>query len=145
MFTWIRSWYWNRKRGIFRFWDGRKYVRVDPLLALDKLVSDPDMDLVRDFKLSEEGNMEATKRLVAGAERAFGMKGYEEGGLTITEAVSVLSEFILWMHELKKKVDSIPMPSQPSDSTSSRDESPTNGRSESGSIPNESKSVEVGS
>lgn len=103
----ILNWFLNRNRTIFRFYNGKKRVSIDPIHCAMKLANDPDY-LPRHIDEALNGDDEALQICSAAADRAFGVVGVEQGGLTITEKLDLLNQFDLWVHALKKNTKRLP-------------------------------------
>lgn len=128
-------------RGIFWFWDGRRWQGVDPLPAARLLLTDPDFSWEQTATLTDDEDSatqaEAIGICAAAARRAFGIKSYEESGLTETECCRVLWFFGTYLGSLKKNGSGQPISPEPSEPGPS-DESAMNAVSGSGSTVTES-------
>jgi hypothetical protein len=137
------TWLGRDVRGVFRFWNGRHWVGIDPIPAARVLFTHPDFSWEQTPKLIEDDDpVEAAEgiRICAEAAReAFGIKPYLEGGLTEAECCTVLWGFRDYLGELKKNGSGPQTSPEPTGATSS-EESPTNAASASGSTGNESDS-----
>ncbi len=113
MLTWL--WYWllaalgYDPRGIYSFYDGRRWRRIDPLATYLRLFDIPGFD--PEQVLAElrglDGNQRAKKLIdVSAAVRtAFGVKSLDDGGLTALECVELLSDFVGYAEDLKKNIE----------------------------------------
>lgn len=141
------------KREIFEYWDGQSTRRADPLLLWRNMLSSTTCSAERDlpaaFGFGEEGkaveyDAESESRVLALTLELFEITAYSEDnptGLTIAERLELLTSFLQYMGELKKKHSfslTLPVPSDPKSS----DESTTQHESESSSMPSELKEGE---
>lgn len=109
----------RNRRDIFEFYDGSQKRRVDPLVILDSL-QDHEFDVDTDLEKAISGDVEANRRLVSMVRDVFGIKQYEDGGLTHLECSdNVFEKYMTFIHELKKKRNVLPMPPEPTVSESS--------------------------
>lgn len=116
MLNWIRRWFINRSRAIFRYWNGRRYLAIDPLVALRALKDHPEFDLERDTKLSDAGDESSTQLCLAAARAAFHVvpfDGKRYVGLTETETLSLLGAFGEWTQAVKKNISPQPISCPP--------------------------------
>jgi len=142
--NWIMRKLVTRQRRLFAFWDGRKIVRLDPMVIIRRLAENPDYDSDNDFKrLSSPKSStrgEAIGGLAAVAREAFGLPLFDgKHGLTEMELLKLLNSFNGQMDALKKNMRLTPE-FEPSTATSempsdSRAETNTSDMSGSGSMP----------
>jgi hypothetical protein len=112
MIRWMRNWWRERNRKIFRFWDGARVRRVDPIVVFRALRLVKDFDLENDLTGIASGDDSACARAIAATRMVFGIQPWnEEDGLTEDETLDVLASFVLWWDELKK--NSSPLPISP--------------------------------
>jgi len=149
MLDFLRFWNRNRRRQIFRYWDGKRTRVLDPLAAWRQLWEDPDCSPERDFGpacgiapngQSMDYDPAAQDRVLTLARKMFGVEPWTEKtprGLTVNETFELLWGFMSYMDGLKKKRDQLLTSSARSDSTSSV---PT---SESLTTPSESDSSSI--
>ena len=112
MLNWFRRWIFNRQRAIFRFWNGRKWCYVDPMVAYQKLKNHPEFNLERDTVFHDAGHEDATALCLAATRSAFGVvefDGQTMRGLTETETISLLGTFGAWMDFVKKNTSLPPI------------------------------------
>lgn len=137
----------NRKRLIFRYWDGSKLRRGDPLEIYRALMDHPVFNwsvhpVLIDVEDDEKTSLEATAITAQAVRDAFRVRPLDNGGLCQSECVSLLAEFTLWVEDVKKKLSPSPMPrpsmAPPSSPPSGR--SATSSPSASGSTPTAAKS-----
>jgi hypothetical protein len=105
-------------RLIFNYWDGKEVVRVDPIVLYKKMQEKgPEMsiDIKVAHSMSKDANT-AHSSLVKKIRDIFGVKAYEEGGLTELETTQLLDHFLLFCHLLKK--NSSPSPTSPTETSS---------------------------
>lgn len=127
MFRWILSWLQRRKfersRALFTFWNGRKFVRIDPLRAYLTL-RDHEQFNIEDHPIliANDLGQPETDYFIAAMELAFGIKRFDPetgNGLSLEEMVDLFTDLILWMNETQKKTQFGSRQSEPTDSTSS--------------------------
>lgn len=106
----------NRSRQIFTYFDGERWRRVDPLVVGVRLEDEcPDyqemLDLIaKDITNAPIGEVRddlmkqkrvAVTKLDAVARQIFGLKPLSEtDGVTSGEAIGILTQFWIFMHEL---------------------------------------------
>jgi len=142
------------RRQLFRYWDGKKKRRIDPLPAWRMMFDNPDCIPDDDFGpatgVNAEGNEiafdgEAQDRVLNMTRKMFGVKEWSEssGGLTANETLDLLWSFMGYMSELKKRDDRTRTRPAPSASESSPEEtSPTSSESDLSSTKEEPTSDE---
>jgi hypothetical protein len=120
-------------RAIFRYWDGEKWRLIDPVLANRAIWNDEACDLAADFKIiinpplpdgkgfmhSSEEVIEAENRIADLTRRVFGLTAWSESqpGLTHYETHDLLDAFVEYIADLKKKRNTLRMPTPPSPAT----------------------------
>ncbi len=109
MFTWFHRWRLNRHRAIFRFWDGRTYRRVDPLVAFRALREHPTFEIERDLTGHDAGQEDSTQACLAATRVAFGVVPFDGSGnlplgLTEAETIDLLATFGNWTQAVKKNI-----------------------------------------
>ncbi len=128
--------YYPRDREIYSYFDGQSVRRADPV-ALYKKVMEKGPELSIDIKLSNSIHKDAGK----GQENAlvkirdiFGLKSFEEGGLTEWEAAELLDNFLEYCETLKKNSSPSAMSSNSSEGSPTTSEAvpPTSSSSASG-------------
>lgn len=145
---WIRDWIArlliDRKRDIFYFWDGRGGRRIDPATVYRRLTVDPEFNWETDPVLIDMGNeaesLDASARTVAAVRRAFEIPALDhKRGLTETECLRLLMQFVDSMSALKKNTNTPPTSPESTESAFS-DTSTTKPASDSGSTSTEQNS-----
>lgn len=117
--TAIRRWYWNRHREIFRYHDGTRYCRIDPVAAMISLDQDPNYLPDRHLPGAMEGDPESLLFVCRAAERTFGVQRFDgKKGLTIAETIGLLQGFDAYMLALKKNASPLPTPPPSTDAIS---------------------------
>lgn len=131
MLDWLLSWFRRDERCLFRYWDGSRRRAIDPVAAYRLLWTSPDCDLVTDAAtarnpLKEDGEplypigmvYEAENRLRSMTRTIFGVKEWTETtpGLTVDETDELLNSFMAFCGELKKKRNTSPIASAPTES-----------------------------
>lgn len=145
-------------RGIFTFYDGRQYRRIDPMVAARRLWSitipqkpmpgmdSPDavipdvpfsmQDLMKDIASGDVGRFDhACQTAGMVARQVFDLNLFDAGGLTELECVELLGRFDDYIGDVKKNSSGSPI-SAPS--TGFPENSPTSSNSDSGSTSNDS-------
>lgn len=126
MLNFIRRFFWQRQRRIFRYWDGIAMRSADPIVVRRAILCDADFKIVEDSKLIDNPNVpekmadEAWQRCVMAVRRAFD----GAGTLNEEECVDLYRAFGLYWNDLKKNSNGSPMPLQSSPDTTSPECSP---------------------
>ncbi len=110
-------WPFRRKqnRAIFGFWDGSKRRFIDPMIPFRALVQHDEFDWETTPKAIDIGDLAAMGVTAKAIRDAFGIAPINESatsGLTESECVQLLFQFVDWMQGVKKK-DSISQTSAP--------------------------------
>ena len=107
-----------------------KWRAVDPLQAWRLMWSHPTCNPEKDFgpatgTFPDKFEPDAQDRVLGMIRDMFGVKPWTENspGLTIDESLNLLWDFIKYMNDLKKKPNTTPTPSAPTESKSSEAES----------------------
>ncbi len=100
------------QRVVFRYWDGCSDRYADPLMTLRRLDA-TDLRLDSDPGATDEGDPEATARMVTAAREVFHLEPYRETegqprGLTDAEALELLVTFGHFIQALKKNTEPPP-------------------------------------
>lgn len=96
---------------IFKFWDGEKNRGIDPLDASIMLGRDGSFDWQAVAVRSQTGDLAAVGELVEQVRTIFKLKHYEilddgkEVGVTSSEVLNILMDFMAYMDTLKKNID----------------------------------------
>lgn len=129
--NWLRRWLFNRRRNIFPFWNGRKLVKIDPLVARRVFLSSDDIEFPGDIvDLSTvtggRGQDELFAKVMPVAHLAFETHPYNgTSGLTELEMQQLMQRFFLYLGALKKNTVVNPISSPVSDSMDSGENSST--------------------
>lgn len=120
----IRRWLFNRNRAIFRYWDGRKLRRIDPMVVYRRLDSHPDFDWeTTPVEVDAPSDAIAGPALAATAEavrEAFEIPVYDgKRGLTEGELTNLLIDYVEWLNALKKNTSEPPTSPPPTERESS--------------------------
>jgi len=102
-----QRWAYNRRRMIYRFWDGSQYRRVDPIDIHLQLQSHPRYVADRHLKQIDEGDNEATRITCAAVCEVFNVQPFDpvkRTGLTIGEQLGLLADFYFWLEDQKKSI-----------------------------------------
>ena len=123
MLHWIKRLMSRRPpRDIFHYHDGVAKRQIDPMLAWERIRTDPECDLQVVLPASARGEPDAMAAHEAVIRRVFEVPPYEPAtgrGLTILEQHDLFNEFMLYMEGLKKKRGLQPISWRPTDSGSS--------------------------
>jgi hypothetical protein len=98
------------KRFLFRYWDGGKWRRSDPLECQRKIFRDEEYRADVHGSLVDEGDEEATDITLRMIRRVFGIKSWSEsgGGLTQIETLMLYRNFCEYLMGLKKNISPPP-------------------------------------
>ena len=128
MFSFFRRWRQNRRRMIYRFWDGQNFRRVDPIAVHLRLQSHPKFLVTRDLKLVDSGDREATEITAAAVCDCFEVQPYDTvtgRGLTVGERLGLLADFYFWIELQKKSIRHLQTSQSSTAPTSPASNSPT--------------------
>ena len=121
----------ERHRRIYRYWDGRRFRRADPLQIERSLQTNDDFDWSSDLKAAlQSGDSDAVDSVIAAARRAFSFPPFDRGGPTGAEAIQEVIRFTTYLSTLKKNINGSQITSEPTESP--RSDSTTNSTSDSG-------------
>ena len=135
---------WFRKKpdlgDVYCYWDGREWVRGDPMAILRRLSTDDSFNFSVLAKLScapDQMGMVSSGQLIDGIRKAFELPSVRDGGLTEIKAARLMLDFQRWLADVKKNTpplpsDAPPIPDSPADN------SPVENCSASTSTPTES-------
>lgn len=104
---WFRRWLHNRRRMIYRFWDGTRYRAVDPIDIHLKLQSHPTYNAQRHLREIDEGDVESTRVTCQAVQDVFCVQPYNSNtkrGLTVGEQLGLLADFYFWIEDQKKSI-----------------------------------------
>lgn len=108
------------ERLIYRYWNGSRQVAVDPVAVSRKLARIDDFNIDRDIQIAASGIPDAVVslgRLVSAARDVFDLEPFAEDdrgrpvGLTETQTVELLANFLTWLGEAQSDAD--PLPASP--------------------------------
>ena len=126
MLGWIKRWLKarriRRERLLYEFFDGTRFVRVDPWATYRALYGHAEFDMSQQLTAAvagEEPEVSKARRAICDA---FGCRPYEPNtgeGLTDEELFALLNHFIDWCFELQKKTNGSPILSPNAASASS--------------------------
>jgi hypothetical protein len=125
MFNWLHNLLSRgplRSRDIFHYHDGVAKRRIDPMLAWERIRTDPACDLQVVLPASARGEPDAMAAHEAFIRRVFEVPAYEPAtsrGLTILELHDLFNGFMDYMEGLKKKRGLQPISWRATDSGSS--------------------------
>lgn len=107
MLNLIRAYFWGRKRRIFKYWNGRRIRRGDPI-AIAQSLSEHPMYLRRHLNDARAGDADAWAIVADAARHAFGIPDQDAGGLTTAELVALAIDFEVYAEALKKNAGLTP-------------------------------------
>lgn len=113
MLNWLRTKLINRRRAIYRYWDGKRFRRADPMVLYRSLMSHPKFDLSTHPQFIDE-NQEDRDITLSAIRDVFGVKAFDGltgEGLTEEETVQLLWAFVSYCTAKKKSVS--PSPTSP--------------------------------
>lgn len=105
--NWWRGRRQQRRRAIFRYWDGRAFRTADPLAVYRLLATHPKFDWERHPREIDEGDAEATDTTLSAVREVFGVQMFDAAtrrGLTEAETLNLLIEFVNYLGLLKKSI-----------------------------------------
>lgn len=133
MFGWLARRRANRRRQIFRYFDGSTWRQCDPIETLLKLQSHPKYDYRIHPQMVDDGDREAIEITCDAIRVAFGVRPFDAAtgsGITVSETLELLAEFCVYLEALKKSTEPpaiLPSPTEPmpngSDATTTSDTS----------------------
>lgn len=127
-----------RDRMIYKYFDGQQLNRVDPIVLWMK-VEEALPEISISIKISNspsKGAAKAHKDLIHKIQEVFGLKPFDQGGLTEAECVGLLNHFMDYTNAIKKKANrtaTSPGETSPSTASSSEGSQPTPNSSDSSS------------
>ena len=93
-------------RGLFVFFDGRRWRHADPMVLARRLwsISGFESDKSRELLRSDQGALKAQgfAEIARAVQKAFSVYEVEHGGLTEIECEALLDRFETYLGELKK-------------------------------------------
>ena len=122
----------DRGREIYRYHDGRRWRRADPLAVYRALKAHPEFDWDADpavaeleWKIPEEKDFTSWRKSVDAARDVFGVPRFEDGGLTESELSGLLVDFTAYLGVQKKSGNPPPTSPPATASPPSAEGSPT--------------------
>lgn len=150
MFRWLWEWvarvlFRIQDRRIFSYWDGSRWRRIDPMLALRQLNAHPKYRADLHPALADTGQEEAIDITLGAARDVFAVQAFDVetcAGLTQAETLGLMVDFAVYIGSLKKSTSPSPTLPPPTDlpQPSEPDKSPTSCSAGSGSTGSESSS-----
>lgn len=119
LLSWLARLRQKRTREIFQFWDGTTNRRADPLGLWLKLQSHSTYNLTTHPAMVDSGDPEALKITIDAVRDVFGVKSFEDGGLTAQECLTLLVGFFLYLESQKKSTNMPQTQPSPSEQMSS--------------------------
>lgn len=114
MLQWLRNRLAERQRLIFRYWDGRRIHRGDPLVLYRGLKNHEEFDYDSHLAAHDNGDDDATAVCARAVCDVFGVEPLsDEGGLTENERLALLKTFTEYVLGLKKSTSPPPTMSTP--------------------------------
>lgn len=131
--------YHPRERMIYTYFDGKKEVKVDPLILYKKVLQNRAEISINSSvaNSASKDNQKAQEDLLQNIRDIFNLKPLAEGGLTEIETLGVLDHFLIYTETIKKNSSLLQTSSTytaASTPTSEGDAQPTSNSSDSGSI-----------
>lgn len=141
MFGFVKRWIFNRRRAIFRYWDGSRDRSIDPMVPYRRLISHEEFNWETTPILIEQDDekvsSEALRVTALAVREAFEVPIHgASGGLTEWECLELLQAFVFSMMGLKKSTNRGVTLQEPTEPASS-EQSTTNVRSDFGSTSRE--------
>jgi thiamine pyrophosphate-dependent acetolactate synthase large subunit-like protein len=97
-------WFWKRRRGLFRYHNGRRWVYADPLPLYRKVLKEADQLVVLGAAFDQQKDPEASEFVQKLAE-IFELTRYDPQtgrGLTDAEVVAVFQQFDAFLREIRE-------------------------------------------
>ena len=115
----------HKQRNIFEYFDGIRTRRIDPFVVQRLLDTHEKFHWEIGFDV-DRGDLEAEKVTVDATREVFDIPLWDEdnAGLTDTETMSVLYEYVDYLDRIKKKFNLGQMPQPPTGSESSTSKDP---------------------
>lgn len=126
MFRWLfylRWWKRQRDRQIFRFHDGTRVRKIDPMPAYLAIIENPDHRRVFADTMGTDPVQQGRAAIESATivRRAFGIPEFEKGGLTVNECLGLALTFMQYVEDCKKKADTLPISAPSMEPTTSPD------------------------
>ena len=119
MFGWLA----RRRRlkdATYRFFNGRKWVRIDPVAVNLAYATHPEYNESIHPKLADAGDPEALRIVLKATCDVFGVKAFDpntEDGLTAEELIDLALDFAEWSASKKNDGESLPTFANSTDAT----------------------------
>lgn len=101
------------QRGLFRFYDGRRWQNADPLSVARALFTDPEFDWDETPLLLQTGQavvqLQAVATIARAVRLAFGLTPFADEGLSELECLELLEEFRRYLGDVKKNGSLFPI------------------------------------
>lgn len=110
MLNFVRRWWINRQRAIFRYWDGSRFRNADPW-ALYRALQLHNRFTWEHLKLVEIEDAEAIEITLEAVRDVFGVQAFDgetRRGLTESETIALIESFEDYVAIVKKKVSHSP-------------------------------------
>lgn len=118
--VWLLTLLGRDPRGMFRYWDGRRWRAVDPLETLRKFFTLPGYDWDETPELLRSSTatvqLEGIRAIAQAVRTVFDVPAVDRGGLTETGCLDLLTDFRLFMGDVKKNGSLWPTLPQPTES-----------------------------
>lgn len=121
------NWRRRRRRELFRYWDGGRQRRIDPLQAFRAIHADPEFRADVHPELAEDGDQDAVDIILRMTRRVFDVAEFTEDyrGLTESEQMLLYLSFCGYVEHLKKKFSLWRTPPESTEPTSGESKSET--------------------
>lgn len=116
MFNFVSRWLINRRRKIFKYWDGVKWQYTDPLKVWRAIMTHPTFDPESTGPAFDRGDEEAWKTVLGISQDVFHVVPFVKPGqlgLTEQETILVFKRFLVYCDDLKKSIRTIPTTQPP--------------------------------
>lgn len=131
--AWFRGPRGLGREGVFFFLANGRARAVDPLRTWFRLRDDAAFDWEADPHAADQGDVEALRRTIAAARKAFDLPDFDDGGPTDAEAIALLERFTAWTLDQKKTLAPSPTTSSTGGESLGPSRRPSDSASRSGS------------
>jgi hypothetical protein len=103
--------YKPKERLIYRYWNGKEEVAVDPMVLYKRLM-DKGPEISIDLKVASSAskdNRKAHDRMIGTLREVFSLESLVNGGLTEQETQDLMDHFLLYVESIKKNSNPTPI------------------------------------